>query len=90
MTTQPSPSSRTLFGHPIGLFTLFFTEAKAVRSWDDAKGCDTARFGRFHAAMLAAGVYLPPSQFEAAFVSGVHGDAELDRTLTAARDAVIA
>lgn len=72
------------------MFTLFFTEAKAVRSWDDAKGCDTARFGRFHAAMLAAGIYLPPSQFEAAFVSGAHGDAELDRTLSAARDAVIA
>ncbi len=72
------------------MFTLFFTSAEAVRSWDDAKGCDTARFGRFHAAMLGAGIYLPPSQFEAAFISGAHTDAELDRTLTAARDAVTA
>ncbi len=70
------------------MFTLFFTEAAAVRSWDDAKGCDTARFGRFHAAMLAKGVYLPPSQFEAAFVSGAHGPSELDQTLTAARSAI--
>lgn len=70
------------------MFTLFFTEATAVRSWDDAKGCDTARFGRFHAAMLAKGIYLPPSQFEAAFVSGAHGPKELDQTLTAARSAI--
>ncbi len=70
------------------MFTLFFTEKKAVHSWDDAKGCDTARFGRFHAAMLDADIYLPPSQFEAAFISGAHGDAELDRTLSAARNAI--
>lgn len=70
------------------MFTLFFTEREAVRSWDDAKTCDTARFGKWHAAMLAKGIYLPPSQFEAAFVSGAHGDAELDRTLEAARSAL--
>jgi glutamate-1-semialdehyde 2,1-aminomutase len=72
------------------MLTLFFTDKPAVRSWDDAKSCDTARFGRFHAAMLDEGIYLPPSQFEAAFVSGAHGDRELDRTLTAARKAIAA
>jgi glutamate-1-semialdehyde 2,1-aminomutase len=72
------------------MLTLFFTDRARVRSWDDAKTCDTARFGRFHAAMLAEGIYLPPSQFEAAFVSGAHGDRELDRTLTAARKAIAA
>ncbi|MGZ3417380.1 MAG: glutamate-1-semialdehyde 2,1-aminomutase [Polyangiales bacterium] len=70
------------------MFTLFFTDKPSVQSWDDAKGCDTARFGRYHAAMLAHGIYLPPSQFEAAFISGAHGDKELDRTLTAARTAI--
>ena len=72
------------------MFTLFFTDKPRVRSWDDAKSCDVARFGRFHASMLRAGIYLPPSQFEAAFISGAHGDGELDQTLTAARVAVIA
>jgi len=74
------------------MFTLFFfADAKSVRaieSWDHAKNCDTARFGRYHAAMLDEGIYLPPSQFEAAFISAAHGDAELDRTLTAARKAI--
>ncbi|GAC1352150.1 MAG: glutamate-1-semialdehyde 2,1-aminomutase [Polyangiales bacterium] len=72
------------------MFTLFFTERAAVNNWDDAKTCDTERFARFHAAMLTAGVYCPPSQFEAAFFSARHGDAELDQTLTAARGAIAA
>jgi glutamate-1-semialdehyde 2,1-aminomutase len=70
------------------MFTLFFTEKSKVRSWDDAKSCDTARFGRFHAAMLAEGIYLPPSQFEAAFFGGAHGEQELSRTLDAAKKAL--
>ncbi len=70
------------------MFTLFFTERESVRSWDDAKTCDTKRFASFHQRMLEKGIYLPPSQFEAAFVSAAHGDAELDRTLEAARDAI--
>jgi glutamate-1-semialdehyde 2,1-aminomutase len=70
------------------MFTLFFTESERVRSWDDAKTCDTKRFGSFHSKMLEKGVYLPPSQFEAAFVSAAHGDRELDQTLTAARYAI--
>jgi glutamate-1-semialdehyde 2,1-aminomutase len=70
------------------MFTLFFTDRAKVRSWDDAKTCDTARFGKWHEAMLAEGIYLPPSQFEAAFISGAHGDKELDRTLSAAKKAL--
>jgi glutamate-1-semialdehyde 2,1-aminomutase len=70
------------------MFTLFFTDRERVRSWDDAKTCDTARFGAFHSKMLEKGIYLPPSQFEAAFVSVRHGDRELDQTLSAARYAI--
>lgn len=73
------------------MFTLFFLsqgQSERIRSWDDAKSCDTERFGRFHAAMLSKGIYLPPSQFEAAFVSRAHGDKELDLTLSAAREAI--
>ena len=66
---------------------LFFTE-QPIRSWDDAKRhADTDRFARFHGAMLDRGVYLPPSQFEAWFLSAAHGDAEIDATIAAARDA---
>ena len=70
------------------MFTLFFTDKEHVRSWDDAKTCDVERFGRYHAGMLEHGIYLPPSQFEAAFVSAAHGDKELSKTLTAARSAI--
>jgi glutamate-1-semialdehyde 2,1-aminomutase len=66
---------------------LFFAEAP-VASWDDAKQhADTDRFARFHGAMLERGVYLPPSQFEAWFLSTAHGEEEIDATLAAAREA---
>jgi glutamate-1-semialdehyde 2,1-aminomutase len=67
------------------MITVFFTRAP-IRSWDDAKGCDTARFGKWHAAMLARGQYWPPSQFEAAFISGAHTEADVDATVQAARE----
>jgi len=68
------------------MFGLFFTE-RPVRSWEDAKHADTERFAAFHLAMLERGVYLAPSQFEAAFLSTAHGDAEIDSTIAAAGDA---
>ena len=52
-----------------------------------AKKADSKKFGRFFHVLLEDGVYLPPSQFEAAFVSLAHGDAELFRTLEAVRKA---
>ena len=66
------------------MMTLFFTEG-AVRNYSEAKRCDTGRFGRFQQGMLAEGVYLPPSQFEAFFVGGSHGDKEVEQTVEAAR-----
>jgi glutamate-1-semialdehyde 2,1-aminomutase len=66
--------------------TWFFTTG-SVRNYDEAAKSDTAAFGRFHRAMLDAGVWLPPSQFEAAFVSAAHGDAEVQATIDAARSA---
>ena len=70
------------------MFTLFFC-AEAPFDYASAKKADTARFGRFYHAMLDQGVYLPPSQFEAAFVSLAHGEAEVAQTLAAA-DAALA
>jgi glutamate-1-semialdehyde 2,1-aminomutase len=69
------------------MITLFFT-AGPVRSWADAKACDTAAFGRWHRAMLAQGVYWPPSQFEAAFFGAAHSEADIDRTVEAARSSL--
>ncbi|MFZ5876469.1 MAG: glutamate-1-semialdehyde 2,1-aminomutase [Nitrospirota bacterium] len=68
------------------VLTVFFT-ATQVRDYDTAKTSDTARFGRFFGAMLEAGVYLPPSQFEAWFISLAHSDREIARTIKAARTA---
>ena len=69
------------------MMTLFFS-AGPVTDCASAMRCDTDRFGRFFRGMLARGVYLPPSQFEAWFVSLAHGEAELARTIRAAREAM--
>jgi glutamate-1-semialdehyde 2,1-aminomutase len=68
------------------MFTFFFTN-KQVTDWDSAATCDTAKFGRFHGAMLDAGVWLPPSQFEAAFLSIAHTQDDIDDTIAASREA---
>jgi len=65
------------------MFTWFFTD-QPVTDWDSAKRADTAKFGAFHRRMLEQGIYLPPSQFEAAFVSAAHTDEDIRRTQEAA------
>ncbi|MCC7536060.1 MAG: glutamate-1-semialdehyde 2,1-aminomutase [Deltaproteobacteria bacterium] len=67
------------------MLTPFFTDAPAVRNWGGADRCDRAAFGRWHAAMLREGIYWPPSQFEAAFVSLAHDDDAIGSTIAAAR-----
>jgi glutamate-1-semialdehyde 2,1-aminomutase len=69
------------------MFTWFFTE-QPVTDFAGAATSDTVAFGRFHRAMLDAGVWLPPSQYEAAFVSTAHGEAEIGMVLEAARSAL--
>jgi len=71
------------------MFTFFFTDGP-VTDWESAKRCDTARFGRFFRAMLEQGIYLAPSQFEAAFVSAAHSEADIRKTIDAARRAFTA
>jgi glutamate-1-semialdehyde 2,1-aminomutase len=68
------------------MWTWFFTGGP-VTNYAQASTCDTAAFGRFHRAMLEQGVWLPPSQFEAAFLSTAHGEAEVAATIAAARAA---
>ena len=69
------------------MFTWFFTEGP-VTDFASASASDTAAFGRFHRAMLERGVWLPPSQYEAAFVSTAHGQAEVDAIVRAARESL--
>ncbi|MFZ0635382.1 MAG: glutamate-1-semialdehyde 2,1-aminomutase [Candidatus Acidiferrales bacterium] len=69
------------------LLTIFFCEGP-VRNYDDAKKSDTVRFAAFFTEMLDRGIFLPPSQYEALFVSAAHTDADIDRTITACRDSL--
>lgn len=59
------------------MFTPFMTDTP-VRNFAEAKRTDRSAFNGFFRSMLEAGVYLPPSAFEAAFSASVHGDAELE------------
>jgi glutamate-1-semialdehyde 2,1-aminomutase len=68
------------------MWTWFFQDNE-VTNYDEAAKSDTAAFGRFHRAMLDRGVWLPPSQFEAAFLGTAHGDAEVRATIEAAGEA---
>ena len=69
------------------MWTVFFAEAD-VFDYASAKRADAPKFGRFYHELLDRGVYLPPSQFEAAFVSAAHGGREIEHTVSAVREAL--
>jgi glutamate-1-semialdehyde 2,1-aminomutase len=68
------------------MFTWFFTPGP-VTDWDSAAKCDTEAFGRFFRTMLDSGIYLPPSQFEAAFLGAAHTEDDIEQTIAAAKQA---
>jgi glutamate-1-semialdehyde 2,1-aminomutase len=68
------------------MFTWFFCD-QPVTNWDSAAKCDTKKFARFHRGMLEQGIYLAPSQFEAAFMSVVHTESDIQATIQAAEKA---
>ncbi len=74
------------------MFTTFFTKSgsppAAMHDYESVAACDTDRFARFFNGMLRRGVYLPPSQFEACFVSARHGEQEIEATARAAGEAL--
>ncbi|MDD9304388.1 MAG: glutamate-1-semialdehyde 2,1-aminomutase [Desulfobacter sp.] len=74
----------------IGSMAGFFFTDQAVFNFEDAKTSDLDRFARFYRGMLAKGIYLAPSQFEACFVSAAHSDADIEKTLVAAREVMAA
>ena len=67
------------------MVTPFFTSER-VRDFKSAVSADTTAFAVFFNAMLERGIYLPPSQFEAWFVSGAHTPRDIEKTIAAARD----
>ncbi|TVQ27974.1 MAG: glutamate-1-semialdehyde-2,1-aminomutase [Wenzhouxiangella sp.] len=67
-----------------GMFGFFFTEEDRVTNFDQAAACDLERFKAFFTGMLAEGIYLAPSAFEAGFVSNAHSPADVIETLAAA------
>jgi glutamate-1-semialdehyde 2,1-aminomutase len=69
------------------LLTIFFA-AGALRNYSDVKRCDTAKFGAFFRAMLERGILLPPSQFEALFVSATHSERDIAETVAAVNAAL--
>jgi glutamate-1-semialdehyde 2,1-aminomutase len=86
--------SAALTAHPpagtivnrVGSMATFFFQSGPVRNADDARRSDTALFGKFFHHLLERGVYFPPSQFEALFVSAVHSPADIDHTVQAIRE----
>ena len=67
------------------VLTPFFTSHQ-VRDYESAATADTAAYARFFRGMLARGIYPPPSQFEAWFISGAHTEKDIERTVKAARE----
>ncbi len=78
------PLTQTRVG---SMLTAFFTPGPVV-DWTTAKHADTQRYGRFFHHMLDQGIYLAPSQFEAAFLSTAHSPADIDKTIKAAHTAL--
>jgi glutamate-1-semialdehyde 2,1-aminomutase len=68
------------------MFTWFFQPGE-VHDWDTAAKSDTQAFGKFHGAILEQGIYLPPSQYEAMFMSAAHSEADIQQTIAAAAKA---
>jgi glutamate-1-semialdehyde 2,1-aminomutase len=77
-----------LYFNRVGSMFTFFFQKKNVWDWKSAEKSDTKLFGRFHRAMLEAAVYLPPSQFEAAFLSAAHSADDVNATIEAAAAAL--
>ena len=69
------------------MLTLFFG-THLPKNFDEVTACDHERFGRFHQAMLEGGIYLPPSGYEAWFVSAAHTEADIDNALKVAGTAL--
>ena len=87
VTEAAKEAGVTVTANRVGSMFTWFFNGNPVFDWDTASKSDTAAFGRFHRAMLNAGIYLPPSQYEAAFLSAAHTEDDIAQTVAAAREA---
>jgi glutamate-1-semialdehyde 2,1-aminomutase len=87
VAAEAAAAGISLATNRVGAMGTWFFTSGPVTNYDEAAKSDTAAFGRFHNAMLNAGIWLPPSQFEAAFLSTAHGEAEVAATIAAAKQA---
>ena len=85
-TLAAAASSEGITVNRVGSMLTFFFTAGPVTDYASARRSDCARFGEFFRWMLGRGCCLPPSQFEAAFLSAAHSDDDIDRTVTAIRE----
>lgn len=90
VATEAEKAGVPLTLNRVGSMWTWFFQDSPVTNYEDAARSDTAAFGRFHRAMLEQGIWLPPSQFEAAFLGTMHGEAEVQATIDAARTAFAA
>ena len=79
-----------VFQTQLGTMSCMFFHDGPIKSYSDATASDTKRYAKFFWGMLERGVYLAPSQYEAAFTSIAHGPSEIDQTLSAAKAAFAA
>ena len=87
VATAAKNAGVTMFHNRVGsMFTWFFAPGP-VTDWTSAAKSDTEAFGRFFRAMLENGIYLPPSQYEAAFLSAAHTERDVQQTIAAAKQA---
>lgn len=77
-----------LSANQIGSMFTWFFQSGEVRDWDTASKSDTQAFAKFHRGMLDRGVYLPPSQYEAIFVSAAHTKEDIQKTIAAAEESL--
>jgi glutamate-1-semialdehyde 2,1-aminomutase len=90
VATAAKEAGITLSHNRVGsMFTWFFNPGP-VTDWDSASKSNTESFGKFFRSMLDSGVYLPPSQYEAAFLGAAHTEEDVQRTIAAAKQAFAA
>jgi glutamate-1-semialdehyde 2,1-aminomutase len=90
VTAAAKDAGVTICHNRVGsMFTWFFAKGP-VTDWTSAEKCDTKAFGNFFRAMIENGIYLPPSQFEAAFLSAAHTGQDVQQTIAAAKQAFAA
>jgi glutamate-1-semialdehyde 2,1-aminomutase len=85
--TAAKDAGVSVWANRVGSMFTWFFQSGPVTDWDSASKSNTEAFGKFFRAMLDRGVYLPPSQYEAAFLGATHTDADVERTVAAAKEA---